>query len=198
VHALRLPAAGVLGLLLVLACGNSGDDKKGQTVTGSGGAPGAGGDPGEFGSGGAGFAGAPACLDLGGPCRTPAECCNDMMCIAQGTTGEPTWLGCRVRCTGDAECAASGQCCLLLQGQTFGFCTDAKWCSCGTSGTPCGGSNAKCCDDQMCGANDVQGSAYECRARCTQDSDCPTTGCCVEAFQGSGQKACLNPVFCGR
>jgi hypothetical protein len=62
------------------------------------------------------------------------------------------------------------------------------------SGAPCGASQPKCCDDQICLASNAQQSAYDCKKRCTTNADCPTN-CCVD-IPSLNIRACLAPSYC--
>jgi hypothetical protein len=76
----------------------------------------------------------------------------------------------------------------MFADSTNGFCTDARWCGCGTSGTACGPGFPSCCSDQECsGFADETG--YLCRPRCKTTADC-TVGICSAYFAGKDYGVC--------
>jgi hypothetical protein len=137
-----------------------------------------------------GSAGAPACRQTGEYCGPGSECCNGAVCNQNAAS--PEIRGCHPKCNVAADCATG--CCFPFQGQTNGYCLDAKWCTCGADGARCGSTLPKCCDTQFCVGGDAQASFYECRKRCTANTDC-TTNCCV-AIAGTGVSACLDAMYC--
>lgn len=201
-HTLRLVPAALWILGTLAACGSSGkgtDTFGGTGGSGNGGGGAVGGAPvgGGGGSlipstGGTGTsAEAGQCKGTGEMCSSSLDCC-DGYCNQTGPAHD--WLGCHKRCTQSSECSEG--CCLLFSGQTNGFCTKAIWCSCGTSGNACGGTELPaCCADQLCVANDNTQTSFACRPRCTQNSDCTTTNCCVPIPQ-TGVSACLDSKYC--
>ena len=76
----------------------------------------------------------------------------------------------------------------MFAGGTSGFCVDASWCVCGTSGTDCGPTSASCCSDQEC-SNFAGDTGYLCRPRCTTATDCPD-GMCSGYFAGKDYGVC--------
>lgn len=179
-----------------VACGNGGT---GGSSGAGGAAQGAGGSDmsagGSSGGGGVVFpssgGSAGACKKTGEPCTDPTECCTGNLCNNNGPS--PDQLGCQVACAQNTDCPSG--CCLLFQGgNNGGFCTDAKWCSCGTTMSPCSSTLPKCCDTHVCLGTDPQGTSYACMQKCKQNSDC-ASNCCVP-IASLGVSACLDKSYC--
>jgi hypothetical protein len=137
-----------------------------------------------------GSAGAAACRQTGESCGPGSECCNQAVCNQNAAS--PELRGCHPACNVAADCASG--CCFPFEGKTNGYCLDPKWCTCGADGARCGTTLPKCCDTQLCVGGDAQASFYECRKRCTANTDC-TTNCCV-AIGTTGVSACLDAMYC--
>jgi hypothetical protein len=183
----------VTAAAIALTVNGCGSDKKGTeggaggALTSTGGATtGAGGSL--FEAGGA----APACLNLQQTCDDSSQCCSGLFCNTTGPA--PEWIGCQKPCATSAECPST--CCLPFQGQNHGFCTDPKWCACGATAARCGSTLPKCCDTHVCLGGDAQATFYECKKKCTQNTDCDT-GCCV-AIPNLNISACLAASYCGK
>jgi hypothetical protein len=130
------------------------------------------------------------CKKTGDSCADSAECCTGNIC--NNTAGSAELNGCHPPCTQNADCSTG--CCVLFSGATRGICGDAKWCACGTAGSKCGSQLPACCSDQTCLSGDAAQSFYECKKRCTQNADCPTS-CCVP-IPGLNLSACLDKSYC--
>ncbi len=191
-----------VSVAFVTGCGSSKETSRFSGAGGSGAVggapPGTGSHPGigggSQGAGGATFGtggtDAGACHKTGEPCASTGDCCGaNAVCNPSAQVEE--WVGCQVRCAANSDCATG--CCQLYQGQNSGFCTDAKWCACGTAGSACGGNNPACCSDHVCLDGTTPGTS-QCQKKCTQASDCPSA-CCV-AIPGLGGSACLAKTYC--
>src|ERR1041384_905423 len=135
-----------------VSCGNG----SASDGSGAGGAPsGAGGsNVGVGGTENAGVGGTPfmslggapteggTCKKTGEPCTLTGDCCGGNLCNRYGPA--PEWIGCQVACSDNSQCPSG--CCLEFQGNNGGFCTDAKWCACGTTGSACSSTLPPCCD----------------------------------------------------
>jgi len=74
-----------------------------------------------------------SCGKVGASCTKPADCCTGP---CNTGTNVSDWLGCRRPCTKNTDCSTG--CCEMYTSGTSGFCTDARWGGCGTTGTACG------------------------------------------------------------
>lgn len=179
-----------------VSCGSGSAGGGGAGGSPSGGAPAAGGTS----SLDSGIAGTPfmslggseggACKKTGESCTLTGDCCAGNLCNRYGPA--PEWIGCQIACTDDTQCASG--CCYHFQGNNGGFCTDAKWCACGGTKAACSSTLPPCCSTHVCLAADAQSTSYECRQKCTQNSDCDTA-CCVPITQ-LGVSACLDKTYC--
>jgi hypothetical protein len=132
-----------------------------------------------------------ACKKTGQPCTLTGECCGGNLCQRYGAA--PEWQGCQLSCAQNSECPTG--CCYHFSNSNVGFCTTAKWCACGVTGSRCSTPDQPgCCDTHTCVAGDAQSTFYECRQKCTQNSDCDTQ-CCVP-IMGIGVSACLDRMYC--
>jgi len=180
----------IFTVLAFAACGQSSSDG-----SGAGGAANATGG-GANGSGGADLSvgGTPfmslagkdsgACKKTGEPCTLTGDCCTGNLCNRYGPA--PEWIGCQIACTQNSECQSG--CCYQFQGNNGGFCTDAKWCTCGGTGAACSSTSPPCCQTHQC-----QGD--QCRQKCAQNSDCDTQ-CCVPVPLLPGVSTCMDRMYC--
>ncbi len=199
-RAARVASIGLL-TMMAAACGESSTGGGGSGgapargaggVVATGGAGALGGNAATSGGGvaaGGGSSGG-ACHQNGEPCADSRDCCASATC--NNTAGSLELNGCHPLCTQNADCSTG--CCVLFTGSARGICGDAKWCSCGMTGVPCGSQLPACCSDQICLAGDPSRAAYACQKRCTTAADCPTK-CCVP-IPSLGASACLDPMYC--
>jgi hypothetical protein len=136
------------------------------------------------------------------PCKKEGEACSDgtNVCCSNYciTSMNPEFNGCRAYCKKNEDCKSG--CCRIASNGTDGFCTDARYCSCGAMHAKCGPMDPDCCTGSTCaslGAGlDAQAPSFECLQSCKLPADCPskccllfansTDGICAEASQCSG------------
>jgi hypothetical protein len=116
--------------------------------------------------------------DQGDP-NKPSLCCRGT-CVQ---SENPSYAGCRPRCTKNEDCFETG-CCVPFKDSAEGFCTDAKFCSCGSLGAACGGNDPACCGDSRCLRYEPD-VTFTCHKSCTSDADCPES-CCRPLSSGEG------------
>jgi len=143
-----------------------------------------------LGSGGQGGGGT-TCKQTHEACTVPTDCCAGNTCTNNDPI--PELRGCQITCKQNSDCA-SGCCRMFTGGTSGGFCADAMWCGCGMTASRCSPMLPACCNTHVCLAGDQQATFYECRQKCTQNSDCDTQ-CCVPISQ-LGVSACLDRMYC--
>ena len=130
------------------------------------------------------------------PCKRTGQACDN---TASGTccTGgclqsdNPDFNGCRPECGTNADCA-SGCCQLYSDSTSKGFCTAAKYCSCGAVGVACSGHEPACCAGNSCAVIDGNAS---CLPACKVDGECASK-CCL-LFTGEDNGVCREAAACG-
>ncbi|HJX55173.1 MAG TPA: hypothetical protein VJ801_20625 [Polyangia bacterium] len=128
---------------------------------------------------------ASSCGKIGTSCTNSTDCCTGL-CVSGTTVTD--WVGCRRPCTKSSDCSTG--CCEMFAGGTSGFCVDARWCTCGTSGTACGSTSPTCCSDQECSNFAVDTGAL-CRPRCKTTADC-AVGTCSSYFADKDYGVCYQ------
>lgn len=123
------------------------------------------------------------CGKMGTSCTYSTDCCAGL-CV--GGTTVTDWLGCRRPCSKSSDCSTG--CCEMFADGKSGFCVDARWCVCGTSGTACGPGYPTCCSDQEC-LGFAGDDGYFCRPRCKTTADC-ASGICSGYITGKDYGAC--------
>lgn len=130
------------------------------------------------------------CKKVGEGCTSDtsgSDCCRGT-CL---TSEVPEWNGCRPRCQTNADCADTG-CCQPFSNGGGGFCTDAKWCSCGAAGASCGGNTPQCCSGTLCTGQTAE--TLRCNPLCTSNSDC-ASNCCLKVT-GTTSRVCSEASRC--
>ena len=122
------------------------------------------------------------CTKQGGSCTSADQCCSDL-CVTSTASDQ---AGCRQLCTNSSQCSTG--CCKVNTGDSYGFCTQARWCACGAAGTKCGSNDPACCAGTDCVAVGG-GSNYLCRPTCKTKADC-ATGTCTSRLQGKDYGVC--------
>ena len=121
-----------------------------------------------------------------GTTTTASDCC-DGNCFPNDV---PAFAGCRASCATSADCKSG--CCQPYSDGTYGFCTDAVYCTCAAVGTACGSAPPYCCAGNTCGGNDTDG--YKCAPSCKVNADCATK--CCSLFTGEDNGICADASRC--
>ena len=126
------------------------------------------------------------CGKVGASCSNGADCCTG---LCNGATDVSDWVGCRRLCAKNSDCS-TGCCEMYTGGASGGFCADARWCSCGTTGTACGSTSPPCCSDQACSQLGSD-TSFVCHPQCKSTADC-TVGTCSANFVGKDYGICYQ------
>lgn len=126
-----------------------------------------------------------SCGKVGASCTNSAECCTG---LCNGSTTVSDWIGCRRPCTTNNDCSTG--CCEMYTSGNSGFCADARWCGCGTTGTACGSTSPPCCSDQACSQLGSD-TSFVCHPQCKSSADC-AVGTCSANFVGKDYGICYQ------
>jgi len=124
------------------------------------------------------------CAKQGATFAEASDCCNG---LCNATSMEAGFLGCRLPCAADGDCASG--CCQLYSGADFGFCADAHYCACGR-----GAGGKGCAPGTTCATTDNP-DAPACLTDCKLPGDC-ASGCCTQPVPGTDHGVCVDKSKC--
>jgi hypothetical protein len=127
------------------------------------------------------------CGKEGESCEDETECCQGVCVI---NTTNPDYAGCRRFCKKSGDCESG--CCRLFADSDQGFCTAARYCSCGKLNAKCGKNEPECCDPALTLCATIgESEEMSCRTKCKEDNDCASK-CCSLPFQGEEYGVCYE------